>query len=427
MADKSTTFAEKSLLGAVLMDQAVLDRVCDIVTPEHFSVPWHSTVYQAMVRINDRGDRVDLVSVAKDLEHHGLLDRVGGIEAVITLDQMGTARLAENHAQIIAGSARVGQVERVALEVASSAQGADHKSANTIIDGAIEKLMSIGDSSDVSLFALGDAVDVALEETKRRSANKSALVGIPTGLKRLDTLLGGYCDSNVYVIAADTGRGKTAFALNAALTAAKAGKKVVYVSLEMHYTDLARRVMSIESKVDGTRIRTGYLTDDEKSELVYGSNALKRIGENLQIIYKPGLHVNALRRVCRRRAASDGVDMVIVDYLQLLSADAGYSRENQVASISLGLLGICADLKVPVLALSQVNKEGMVRESQGIAHSAACVIRIDYDNPEDVRGNPAPDCTIKVLKHRHGDDGNVPATFFRNIQTFAQREESVFG
>ena len=418
--------AERAVLGAVFLDQSTLDRVCDIVAPEHFSSAPMGRILQAMIELHDDGQRVDPVSVANHLDSSGDLALVGGIDAIVSLDEMGTALGAESHAGIVSGHARLRDLAQAGSGLVSNAKTSSHDEVNSIVDGAVESLLSISDNSDIQLIPVNDAVRVAMKETRERHENKTSVIGVPTGMSRLDSILGGYLASNLYILSAATGKGKSAFGLGAALAAAHKGNRVVYVSLEMSSTDLARRLIAIEAQVDGENIRTGYLSELERVDIISAAKTLTNLGDMLTIIDKPGLHVSSLRRICRRQNATAPVDMIVVDYLQLLDADQAYSRERQVASISGSLLRLCRESECPVVALSQINADGQVRESRAVEHDAAAILRIDYETETDL-DQLAPDCVIRVLKHRHGRTGNVHATFFRNKQTFVQRASGPFG
>lgn len=417
--------AESSLLGSILLDNSVLDRVCDIVSPDDFRNESLGFLLGVMSSLRDEGVFVDSVSIAERMDTLGRLEEFGGIGSILELDNQVTSVSAENYAKIIRGHSKLRNVINAASDLGLKAMGTSHGDVNLLVDGAVDTLMGITDTSDVSMVPLSEAVDTAITETQERHENKTAVIGVTTGLSRLDSILGGFLDSNSYILSAGTGKGKSALGLGFALAALHSGKRVVYVSLEMSSTDLARRLISIESQVDGENIRTGYLNEIEVSEILHASKTLKQFGDALTIIDKPGLHVSSLRRICRRQNSASGVDLVIVDYLQLLGADDAFSREQQVATISKGLLSLCREVSCPVVALSQVNADGEIRESRAVSHDAAAIMRIDYEEDTDL-DDLAPSCTIRVLKHRHGRTGNVPVTFYRNKQTFVQ-ESRHFG
>lgn len=317
-------------------------------------------------------------------------------------------------------------VYNAVLEAAELAK--DAQDAVEAKQTAIGRLLSIDDYGPRNhIFTLNDSlksvIGSARDAFERPLEEKTKPVGVTTGIKSLDEILGGFHAGDLYILGAKTGRGKTVLGLNVAVAAAKSGKKVLYFSLEMKHEKISLRVLSAEASVCGKLIETGFITSEQIDGLLSASTTLSKIGENLTIIDQRGVNLYQLGATVRQVSKQSGVDLVVVDYLQLLEVDETYSREREVASISKALVAVAGINDVPVLALSQLNETGQIRESRAVGQDAAGILRIDYtdevDSNWDKNSEPV-DATIRVLKHRHGDCGNVSVTFNRAHQFFAE-------
>ena len=419
--------AERRLLGAVLLDPSCIDSACESVSAEDFRDQRSRLVFAAMSELRDSGERIDAVSIAETLRSQGNLELGGGIAYVTSLDEAVTAVGASAYAEMVIGFSRLRQIETAAIGLTASAHQAKHTDAEAIVSTAVDNLLSISGPESVKPIALGDSVSLAVEETRQRHQSGGEMVGVTTGFRPLDKILCGLVPGGVYVLGGATGRGKTTLALNMALAAAQAGHRVLYVSLEMKHTYLSKRLLSMASMVDASAIRSGRLTDNEVTSVIAASKKLDGIGENFHVVDKPGLHISFLRRIVRSmKARGAGPELVVVDYLQLLDSEESYSRERQVAKLSNSLLQMADESDTAVLALSQLNADGRIRESRAVENDAAAILRIDYED-ELEPGDEAPDVVLSVLKHRHGDDGSVKMTFLRKLQRFALRHDEMKG
>ena len=418
---QSEYLAEVEVVGKVFADNSVLNEVGTYISPSDFSDSRLSTIWGTAVSLYAQGVVVDPVAVAHSLEKEGKLMECGGIAYIVSLDTQVSGVLSDSYAKIIKSGARRRRVEALCGELM------DELNSTGDIDGSvakhIDKLMAQSEDGRVVHHQLKEAIGSAVEEVKQRFENQGESPGVTTGYTKLDEMLGGWSPGALYICSAGTGKGKSALALNFMNAAIRNGNNVVYISLEMTAVDLAKRLISIRSCIDGKGVRTGKLNQHEIESMLAGVRSLGSDGGSSIIIDRPGLSVSELSAELRKISHKQDVDMVIVDYMQLMRCDATYSREREVAGISVGLCNAAKLFDCPILALSQVNDAGQIRESRAVGHDATAVMRIDYEDPENAPYDLAPDVNLSVLKYRHGDCGSIPMTFLKPTQTFAIRRE----
>lgn len=293
---------------------------------------------------------------------------------------------------------------------------------------AIGRLLDLDDYGPKECVVSGmDSLRKVIEDARvafeRPPEEKKKPQGVTTGFRSLDSILGGFRQGDLYILGAGTGRGKSVCGINIASFAASRGSRVLYCTLEMNHDVITRRILTSYSRISSDLIETGELTEDQLGRLTHAASEVKQACSNLTIVYQRGLTLYQLGAIVRQVAKSSGIDLVIVDYLQLLRTDATYSREREVAQISSSLVTIAGINNVPILALSQLNETGQIRESRAIGHDAAGVLRIDYDPEVDQNWDKNTDdvpATIRVLKHRHGRCGSVDLMFSRSHQIFTE-------
>jgi len=315
-----------------------------------------------------------------------------------------------------------------AAQLARDAQGAAEAKQTAI--GRLLKIDDYGPQNHI--FSLKESMKSVLisakESFERPREEKLKPVGVTTGIQSLDKILGGLRSGDLYILGAKTGRGKTVLGLNVAVAAAKANKKVLYFSLEMKHEKIALRILSAESGVCSKLIESGFVTSEQIDSLLAATSRIQPIANNLTIIDQRGVNLYQLGATIRQVSKQSGLDLVVVDYLQLLEVDETYSREREVASISKALVAVAGINDVPVLALSQLNETGQIRESRAVGQDASGILRIDYEESVDSnwdKNSEPVDATIRVLKHRHGDCGSVSVLFNRAHQYFAEVNRSV--
>lgn len=400
--------AEVSLLGAVLIDKDAIASVADTLRPEHFYNEAHGKIYETILELYEERIPVDLVTVSDRLKKKKILTKVGGRAYLARLaNSVPTASHSVFYAQIIKDLATkrelisaAAEINEIAFDEGSSADEALDKAEQLIFSLSQRHLKGV----PISLKeALAESFD-RLDELQKRG---SGLRGIPTGFVDLDNLLAGLQDSNLIVLAARPGIGKTAFALNIARYVAVEEKlPVCFFSLEMSQEELVDRLLVRQAEIDSWKMKTGQLNEEDFSRL---SEAMGVLAEApLYIDDTPALSVLEMRTKARRLQTETGLRLIIVDYLQLIRGRNLENRVQEVSEISQGLKNLARELKVPVLALSQLSRAVEIRgtqrprladlrESGSIEQDSDVVIflyREDEENRKIV--------TCEVAKHRNG-------------------------
>lgn len=304
-------------------------------------------------------------------------------------------------------------------------------SIETYIETIEKEFLAIASEHDRKGIVRGpEVLDATIEEIERRLEAGDEITGVPTGFNELNKLIGGWQPSDLVILAARPGMGKTAFALNCAANAARAGKNVVIFTLEMTKEQLMSRVLSSESRVDSSRLRRGDLNEDEVDRLTQGVRQLNEISVNMGIDETPGVSLMELRSRCRRYHKEVGIDMIVIDYLQLMSGSAkADSREREISEISMGLKELAKELNVPIIALAQLNrgpdarpdkrpKISDLRESGSMEQDADMILfiyRDEYYNPSSEDQGIAE---LLVAKNRHGSTMTIKLAFQPNFVSF---------
>ncbi len=434
--------AEQSVLGSVLVDNAVLERLEGLIQADAFYKLGHQKIWRAMERLAAAGEPIDLVTLSEELKRAGELDEVGGYTYLVGLaEQTPTAAYAEHYARIVAEKAALrrliaaaGEVMRLAYDEAGSLE--------EILDKAGQKILEVQrDGSRRDFAAMNELVHQTFEHIHRLYENQGAPTGVRTGFRELDRMIGGLEPGSLTIIAARPSMGKTSLALTIAQHAAlKENVPVGIFSLEMPAIQLVTRIITAEARIDMNRLRQGQLSERDFQRLV---DVAGRISEApIYIDDTPDLTLLELRARARRLAAQYQLGLIVVDYLQLMSGAAGSvkseNRQQEIAAISRGLKGLARELEVPVVSLSQLsravesrpNKRPMLsdlRESGSIEQDADLVLfiyRDEYYNPHSEKAGIAE---IIVGKQRNGPTGTVELQFHAAHVRFNDlaREEEV--
>ncbi len=418
--------AEASVLGSALVDNDAIDRVEGLITPDVFYKEAHRKIWRAMEALRGRGEPVDLVTLAEELKKNGELDEVGGITYLVGLSEATpTAAYAEHYARIVAEKAvlrrliaAAGEAMRLAYDEAGSVE--------EVIDQAGRLILDVATHGPRHEFQeMRDLVTKAHERIAQLREEGSRSDLISSGFADLDRLIGGLGPGSLNIIAARPSMGKTAFALTIAQNVAlRDGVPVAIFSLEMPALDLVLRMLSSEARVDMNRIRQAQLSDRDYDRLVKAAGRI--YDAPIFIDDTPGLTLMELRSRARRLAAHQNVQMIVVDYMQLMSggqsARNGENRQQEIAAISRGLKSLARELEVPVVALSQLsravenrpNKKPMLsdlRESGSIEQDADLVIFIYRDDYYNEHSEKAGIAEIIVGKQRNGPIGTVELQF----------------
>ncbi len=422
--------AEQSVLGAMLIEGEAIVRAAEILRPEDFYRDAHRRVFEAIIALSDRSEAVDLVTVTEELRRRGQLEEVGGASYLTTLANIvPTAANVEHYARIVEEKALLRNLISAATRVVTRAYEAQDEVA-ALVDEAEQVIFEISQRRSLAGYAhIKDILMDTFERIEYLYAHKGGVTGVPTGFKDLDELTSGLQPSDLVILAARPSQGKTTLSLGMARNAAVNHKIPVGIfSLEMGREALAQRLLCSEAGVDGQRLRTGYLAEQDWPRL---SHALGRLSEApIFIDDTPAISIMELRARARRMRAEHGIGFLIVDYLQLVQFRGRVeNRQQEVAEISRALKALARELKLPVLACSQLSRaveqrEGRrpqlsdLRESGSLEQDSDVVMFIHF-NPDSEHKNLAE---IIVAKQRNGPTGSVDLVFLREFGKFQSVE-----
>ena len=426
--------AELSVLGAIFLDNGALDRVMALIEPGDFHAPRHTLVYQRMLALADRGEPIDPVTLSLELGRTDQLEAVGGMAYLGELaDAAATAINIEHHATIVHESAEIRRLVAVCRGIAEKAEGGDYDESARLFDEAQQAIYEVGaDRATRGFMPINVALKGAIEKVQKAFESKQNVTGTPSGFTEFDAKTAGLHGGDLLILAARPAMGKTAFALNIAVNAARlGGGSVAIFSLEMPTVQLAARMLASEARVDGERMKNGQLSDGDIDRLL---QSVKRMNSlSIHIDDSAALSVMEARSKCRRLAADKNLpqlSLVIIDYLQLMKGRPNTkSREQEISEISRNLKGLAKELNVPVIALSQLNRGvesrpnkrpqlSDLRESGAIEQDADLIMfcyRDEYYNEDSEDKGLAE---IIIGKHRSGSTGTVKLKFFKQWTRF---------
>jgi replicative DNA helicase len=426
--------AERGLLASILLDPMCFDQVADSITPPDFTRNAHSLIYTAMLALSAKGIGIDQITLAEELDRTGKLKDAGDYGYLVDLmTELGTPGMVPQYAAIISKNAMLRRIIHAAGQIAAVA----YEQEDNAYDKAEQILLSIQKTSARSLFSpLSEVMTEYIEELNFLHSNRGSIIGVPTGYSDLDNTLGGLQRSDLILLAARPSMGKTSLALCIGYNAALRGKKVAVFSLEMGKRLLARRLMSMSSKIDMQRLRNGWIEDDEWDTIMASANDLSTLP--LWINDAAGNPIASMRSQLRRlNQEQKGIDLVIVDYLGLIEPDTDSAkRENlvqQISAISRGLKTLAREFDVPVMALCQLSRAvesrsskiplpSDLRDSGSLEQDADVVMfiyRDDYYAKLEGRESERPNIAdLYIAKHRNGPTGVVSLYFQANQTMF---------
>ena len=431
--------AEKAILSALLIDNVAIHTVLEVVSPDDFYHPAHQQMYKTMLALQEDNSPVDLHTLADALNVAKKLDRVGGLVALSEIaDYEATAANVVHHARIVRDKAVKRRLIQVATEIVE--QGFEEiENADKLLDEAGSRIFELGKSEAQSTFStLDSGLNDAMDHVDLLMRRSGELTGCPSGYRDLDADTGGLQPGELVVIAARPSMGKTALALNIARNAAlDHGKKVAIFSLEMTKRSLILRLLSSEARVNFTNFRKGYGSAEAFEKLQRAANEL----HDAQIWMDDSgtITIREITAKCRRLAAeNDGLDLVMVDYLQLAHGNTPTQRKDlEIAEISHGLKSLAKHLDIPVIALSQLNRGpeqrdpdkrrpnmGDLRESGAIEQDAdliAFIYRDEVYNPTDENHGLAE---LIIAKQRNGPTGTIRLQFDGQYAKFSDLSDS---
>lgn len=423
--------AEESILAAIMIKEEVFAEVSNMIQAEDFYRQAHSIIFSVMQELFDNREPIDIVTVVELLKKKKEIDNVGGIAFITKLcETLPTAANAKYYAKIVKEKAELRRLIDAVTVIASKAYEEEEDTAD-IIDNAEQMILAVANGQTQSTFThVKSATYETIERIAELMETKGAITGIKTGFKLLDHITSGLQPSDLILIAARPSMGKTAFVLNVASNVAMDGKVVAFFSLEMSKSQLIMRLLAAESSIDASKIKTGELTDDDWNRLV--NQADKLVATQFYIDDTPGITVMDLRSKARRLKAERGLDLIVIDYLQLMQGKVksfGDNRQQEISDISRSLKALARELDVPVIALSQLSRSvesrqvkkpmlSDLRESGSLEQDADIVMflyREDYYNPESERQGLTD---LIIAKHRNGSIGNVELFFQKEYTKF---------
>ncbi|MBR5228998.1 MAG: replicative DNA helicase [Firmicutes bacterium] len=426
--------AERSVLGAVMLNKDALFDVMEILTPEDFYSDINKEIFDAARELNRRSEPVDILTVSEELKKKKKLEMVGGRSFVASLaaDVPSTAN-AQSYARIIKEKAVLRKLIAVSSDIVDKSYGAK-TDASKVLDFAEQGIFDIAKLTQKKDYTqLKDVFWAIMDEIDEMSRNRGGLRGLTTGFIDLDAKTSGLQKSDLIIVAARPSMGKTAFVLNLAQQSAiKAKANVLIFSLEMSREQLGQRLLSIESNVELSKIKSGDLSRDDWESLNIGIDRLANT--NIFIDDTPGIGILEMKNKCRRLKAEKGLDLIIVDYLQLMTSDGrSEGRQQEVSNLSRQLKQLAREMDCPTIVLSQLSRAveqrqdhrpqlSDLRESGAIEQDADVVMflyRDEYYNPETTeKPNTAE---VIIAKQRNGPTGSVDLTWLGKYTKFADR------
>lgn len=422
--------AEQSVIGAMLMDREAIVVASEMIIGDDFYSKQYGMVFDAMVELNLEGKPVDLITLQNRLIQKDVPPEVSSLEfARDLIAAVPTSANIKYYAQIVAEKAKLRNLIRTADEI-SNACYMQKDNLDDILEDTEKKIFKITQSKSADDFVpIRKVVMNALDRIEQAAKNQGAVTGIPTGFIDLDYKTAGLQPSDLILIAARPSMGKTAFVLNVAENVAfKCGKSIAIFSLEMSKEQLVNRMFSLESRVDAQHLRTGNLNDAEWEALI---EAAGDIGKSKLIIDDtPGISISELRSKCRKYKMEQGLDAIMIDYLQLMTGNGHTdSRQQEISDISRSLKALARELNCPVIALSQLSRAveqrpdhrpmlSDLRESGAIEQDADVVMflyRDDYYNKDSEKKGIAE---VIIAKQRNGPIGTVELVWMPEFTKF---------
>ncbi len=428
--------AEESVLGAVLLSSDAANIALEKLHAEDFYRPAHQQIFEAVRKLFDTHEPIDAVTVSEILRRDGTLERIGGVESLTRiLDAVPTASNIDYYAGIVDEHALRRRLMRVGGDIGSLA-GHLTEPITDVIDQAEQAVFQVAERRvGEGLTSIDPLLGPAIERAEELQRLGSDVTGIATGYKDLDRKLAGLHPTNLIVIAARPGMGKTALALNIAQNVAQRDIPVAIFSLEMSREEIVSRMLCAQGRIDSQRLRTGQLSEADFTKLSNAASALYK--KPVYVDDSPGLTVTEIRAKSRRLKRRPGLGLVIVDYLQLMQGSGGENRQQEIALISRSLKNLARELEVPIIAVSQLNRSleqredkrprlGDLRESGAIEQDSDVVMfiyRDEYYSPDKIESKGLAE--VVISKHRQGAVGKITMTFLPEFTLFADMGRDV--
>jgi len=426
-----STEAERSVLGAVFFDPARITALIGVVSPDDFYIEQNKEVYKAMLEIFNQGIPVDVVVLKEQLIKRGSFDGIGGLSFLADLaNAVPTTANLSYYINILLEKSTFRKLIKAGSDIVNISYEAKEE-LDIVLDISEQKILDIlKKHSDRGLVHVSEVLPGVLEQIHQRELNKNKITGVASGFVDLDKITFGFQKSDLILIAARPRMGKTSFALNiAAHAAVHKGSNVAFFSLEMSNEQLVNRLICSEGNVDNSYLRKGLLNENEWSKITDAATLLRK--SSLYINDKASITLSEIRSICKRMR---NLDLIIIDYLQLMTGTRAESRQQEVSDLSRSLKILAKELEVPVIALSQLSRApdqrsdhrpvlSDLRESGSIEQDADIVMFIYRDveyNPDTEEPNVA-ECLVR--KHRNGETGNIKLCWLGQNTKFTNIEQ----
>ena len=430
--------AEQAVLGSMLTDKDAVIAAIEVLKPEDFYREDNKTIYTAILSLYNRAEPVDIITLKAELTSMGKFDSIGGLEYLAELpEKVPTTANVDKYVKIVEEKSILRNLIKTANEIITLGYDPTEEVEN-IMDGAEKKIFDIMQSKNQKGYTpIKDILVETFAQLEQLYNQKQHITGVPTGFADLDYKTAGFHGSDLILVAARPAMGKSAFALNIATNAAVRAKVPVAIfSLEMSKEQMVNRILCSEAMVDSNKVRTGKLDEQDWAKLASSLGPLSEA--DIFIDDTPGISVMEIRAKCRKLKLEKGLGMVVIDYLQLITASnnrRGGSREQEIAEISRSLKILAKELDIPVIALSQLSRApeqrpdhrpmlSDLRESGSIEQDADKVIflyRDDYYNEDSEKKNIAE---VIMAKHRAGSTGTIELLWLGNYTKFVNIDKN---
>jgi replicative DNA helicase len=428
--------AEQAVLAGILINNEAMNQVLEILSPGDFYREAHSHIFDAMMDLYNGNEPVDIITLSHGLKQKGRLDSVGGTVYLASLmDAVSTSAGILYHSEIIRDlSVR----RRLILQCAAISESCfqNWRQTDEILDLAEQSIFEIAEAKvKEELVGLDSIVKDTFKKLESMSEKEGFITGVPTGFKDFDRYTAGLQPSDLVIIAGRPGTGKTAFALNIVYNAASESKtRAAVFSLEMSKMQLGMRMLGFASSVDIKKVRTGSFIDGHEWDRI--TNAASQLSElPIYVEDSSALTVLEMKAKCRRLMKKSGLDLIVVDYLQLVQGrKSAESRQMEISEISRSLKGLAKDLNVPIIALSQLNRKvedrtvkkpqlADLRESGAIEQDADVIVFLYRDESQPSASPNVDIMNVDIAKQRNGPTGGVKLTFLRSYTRFRDYTE----
>lgn len=429
--------AEQSVLGAMILDKEAINDAVEIIRPDDFYKEANGEIYEAILDLFNRNEPVDLITLSEELKRRGTLENIGGVTYLANLSSgVATTANTKYYCKIVEQKSTLRKLIKSSNEIMASAYE-DSEDVNVIIEKAEKEIFDITQGTQRDGFSpINEVLLDSFAKIEEMAANQGGLTGLTTGFIDLDDNLSGLQNSDLVLLAARPSMGKTAFGINIATNSAlKADASVAIFSLEMSKEQLVQRMISATAHVDLQKIISGRLSEDEWLQIINSMGPLSQAG--IYIDDTAGISLMEMKAKCRKLKMEKGLDLVLIDYLQLMQME-GYkeNRQQEISAISRGLKGLAKEMDCPVIALSQLSRApelrsdhrpilSDLRESGAIEQDADVVLflyRDEYYNEESEKKNIGE---LIIAKHRNGPTGTVELVWKKEFTKFLNKEKFI--